>query len=95
MALTRNITVNVSEGTKDRLPQNMERVRPLNEREAPSSREAPAGYQSFDQLVLAHDVLFYVDERGRQKDCLPYFPNPDKLVETKYACECRGTVNFA
>ena len=63
MAFIRNLAVNVSEGTKDRLPQNMERARLLNEREAPSSREGPAECHSFDQVVLAHDVFGDVDER--------------------------------
>ena len=64
----------------------MERAR-LNERDAPTSREAPAEYQSVDQLRLARDILGYVYEKGRQKNAPPYLPNPDKEVEAKYACE--------
>ena len=50
LAFVRDFAINVTEGTKNPQPTNMERVRLLNDRAAPQVREAPREYHLPGQL---------------------------------------------
>ena len=83
--------INVHEGTKDRLPTNVERVRLLDERPPPKIQEALREYQISGQPRLAASIQGYTDNRGRQMYSLPYYPNPDPTIESRHAYEHRGS----
>ena len=71
LAFVCNLMINAREGTEDRLPTNMERVRLLSERPPPEVQEAPREYQISGQPRLAASIQGYTDHRGRQMYSLP------------------------
>ena len=94
LVFAREIKANVSEGTKDRQPHNMERVRVLIDRQVSLPRVATAENQSPNFPLLIRDARGYVDKTGKGKDFFIYNPNADKIVEPTYAHPCRGIVNI-
>ena len=92
MAFTRAMFPDVSEGTKDRGYQNMERVRTLSDRPHIELRAAPDQHQQAGAPMLLHDSQGYTTPQRHGKNTFDYTPLQDTIVEPSGVRAWRGMV---